>query len=171
MNHTNIRSKENLNLQSLSMDLSRFVGERNLVTLSLDAVQSLDESLLKQMNVMKPGLRPQMLLTLLTYSYASSLYASKDIESAIETDPTVRYLCAKTRPSWQMLRRFRRQNREAVQQCLLYVLKQVWALKFDQGEADYVGYDWFETQLVKRLERGAQDRIEAAILMDGAESV
>jgi hypothetical protein len=49
-------------------------------------------------------------------------------------------------------------------------LKQVWALRFDQGEADYVGYEWFETQLLLRLERGAAERLDAAILMDGAES-
>ena len=110
------------------------------------------------------------MLTLLTYCYSASLYGSRDIETAIESDRTVRYICARAHPDWQRLRRFRRQHRELLHQCLVYVLKQVWALKFDDGEADYAGYEWFESELIDLVNRGAQDRLDFAALLDGAES-
>jgi hypothetical protein len=43
-------------------------------------------------------------------------------------------------------------------------------LKFDEGEADYVGYEWFESELIELVNRGAADRLDFAALMDGAES-
>ena len=49
-------------------------------------------------------------------------------------------------------------------------MKQAWALKFDRGEADYVGYEWFERDLLEKLNQGANERIAVAALMDGAES-
>ena len=91
-------------------------------------------------------------------------------QTAIGSDRTVRYICARTYPDWQRLRRFRRQHRELLLQCLVYVLKQGWALKFDEGDADYAGYEWFESELIDLVNRGAQDRLDFAALLDGAES-
>ena len=157
-------------VDGISSDLSRIVGERALLQLALDSIQTLNPELLKEAARRMPDFRPQMMLTLLAYSYSSSIYGSKDIEWAAEYDRTARYICGRTRPDWQSLRRFRRQNRELLFQCLLYVMKQTWALKFDRGEADYVGYEWFEGDLLERLNQGATERLEVAALMDGAES-
>ena len=121
---------------AVSSDLSRIVGEQGLMKLSLDSIQTLNPGQLQDAALKMPDFRPQMMLTLLTYCYSSSIYGSKDVEWAIENDRMVRYICARTRPDWQSMRRFRRQNRDLLFQSLLYVLKQTWALKFDQGEAD-----------------------------------
>lgn len=168
-NRTNSEAK-NQQIDGVSSDLSRIVGERALLQLVLDSIQTLNPALLNEAARRMPDFRPQMMLTLLTYCYSSSIYGSKDIEWAVENDRTVRYICARTRPDSQSLRRFRRQNRELLSECLLYVMKQTWALKFDRGEADYVGYEWFESDLLARLNQSAAERLEVAALMDGAES-
>src|SRR5215813_3454668 len=117
--------------RSLSADFTRVLGERGLLKLVLDAVQTV--ALPPAAPFEKAtGFRPQMMLTLTTYCYASCLYGSRDIELAMDSDPTVRYVCARIFPDWQSIRRFRRRNREWIRQCLAFVTKQVWALKSDQ---------------------------------------
>jgi hypothetical protein len=170
MTKTQIPAEQNPQVNAVSSDLSRIVGEQALLTLSLDSIQTLEPVDLQNAARRLSDFRPQMMLTLLTYCYSSSVYGSKDIEWAIDNDRMVRYICGRTRPEWQSLRRFRRQNRELLFQCLLYVMKQTWALKFDRGEADYVGYEWFERDLLEKLHQGANERIAVAALMDGAES-
>jgi len=157
-------------INAVSSDLSRIVGEQALLKLALDSIQTLELVELQNAARRMPGFRPQMMLTLLAYCYSSSLYGSKDIDWALENDRTLRYICGRMRPDWQSLRRFRRKNRDLLFQCLVYVMKQTWALKFDQGEADYVGYEWFESNLLENLNQGARERIELAALMDGVES-
>jgi hypothetical protein len=167
---TNIRNRKETKPHPLSSDLSQWVGQRGLLKLALDAVQTLDPKRLQEARKRFPVHSPQMMLTLLTYCYSASLYGSRDIEWAIEHDRTVRYICARAFPDWQSLRRFRRHHRDLLLECLAYVLKQTWALKFDEGEADYAGYEWFECELIELVNRNAADRLDFAMLMDGADS-
>jgi hypothetical protein len=60
-----------------------------------------------------------MLLTVLTFCYASAIYASSDIERAILEDESVRYLCARVFPEAEDLRHFRRRNASIIKQCLV----------------------------------------------------
>ena len=156
--------------RTLGSDLSRYFGSQSLLKLVLDSVQSVDELLPPLNKRTVSEFRPQMMLTLLTYSYASTIYGSKDIESEIERDRTIRYICARTFPDWQILRRFRRTYRDLIHQCLVNIFKQMWALRFDEGEADYVGYEWFESELIEQVNKAASERLDLAVLMDGAES-
>src|ERR1043166_6081466 len=142
-----------------SGDLRRMLGEQGLLRLSLDAVQALDLPWTPRRGGKGAEFRPQMLMTLLTYCYLSTFYGSRDIELAIRHDPTVRYICARAMPDWLTLRRFRREFRAALHQCLVWVLKQTWALRFDEGEADYVGYEWFESQMVEQMNEEASERL------------
>ena len=119
---TQTLAEQNPQISAISSDLSRIVGEQALLTLSLDSIQTLEPVDLQNAARRLSDFRPQMMLTLLTYCYSSSVYGSKDIEWAIENDRMVRYICGRTRPDWQSLRRFRRQNRELLFQCLLYVM-------------------------------------------------
>jgi hypothetical protein len=167
---TNTKSRTEIRFYALCSDLRQCVGEKGLLKLALDAVLTLDEERLQEARKRSSDFSPYMMLTLLTYCYSASLYGSRDIETAIGSDRTVRYICARAYPDWQRLRRFRRQHRELLLQCLVYVLKQVWALKFDEGEADYAGYEWFESELIDLVNRGARDRLDFAALLDGAES-
>jgi len=160
----------NSRIQDLPSDLSRFLGERGLLKLVLDAVQTVDSTRFVAEQQPRPGCRPQMLLTLLAYCYTAKIYGSRDIEWATRNDRTVRYICAHNFPDWQALRRFRRQYRDLVEQPLAYVFKQAWAIQFDRGEADFLGYDWFEGELNRDIDRIVRGRLDVAALMDGAES-
>jgi len=166
----NIENRLETGIQLLSSDLSRCVGQKGLLQLALDAVLALDPEELQEARRNSDNFSPQMLLTLLTYCYSASIYGSRDVEWAIHNNRTVRYICARSYPDWQTLRRFRRHRRALLRECLVYVAKQVWALKFDEGEADYVGYEWFERELLDVVNKAALDRLDIAALMDGAES-
>jgi hypothetical protein len=152
----------------LPPDLGRAIGRPVLVKLCLDAVQAADPVLLAEARRVQ-GLRPEMLVTLLTYCYATGLYDSRDVIAAIRTDPTIRYISAGARPDWQTLRRFRRNNRNLLRAALVYVFTQTWAFHFEIGEADYVDYDWYESNLVRQLTLTAADRLDVAALMDGSD--
>src|SRR5439155_8426144 len=81
----------------LPADLRQHVGERALIELALDAVQTVGERLPRPLDA--PGRHsPQILLTLLTYCYAAGIYGSEDIEYDCRHDAATRYLCANTSP-------------------------------------------------------------------------
>jgi hypothetical protein len=60
-----------------------------------------------------------MLLTVLTFCYASGIYASSEIEEAIRENEAVRYLCARVFPDSEDLRHYRRGNAAAIKRCLI----------------------------------------------------
>jgi len=117
-----------------------------------------------------PGTRPEMLITLLTYCYSVGMYDSRDIEWASRTDRTIRYICAGVRPEWRTLRRFRRNHRDIIRASLIHVMKQTWAFHFETGEADYVGYEWFESELIHEFTETAVARLDIAALLDRADT-
>ena len=154
----------------LPADLRQALGERGLLALALDAVQQVDWSDANSGFKGRQSFRPQMMLTLLSYCYAADICGSQNIEWAIEHNETVRYICARMFPDWLAIRRFRRQHREQLQQCLIYMFKQAWALKFDQAEVDYLGYAWFESELSQQITTVVQHRIDLAVILDGVDS-
>lgn len=167
---TNTESGKERRIGALTEDLSRALGERQLLKLTLEAVQSAGPAGFSSKEIRAAEYRPQMMLTLLTYCYAASIYGSYDIEWAISHNRTVRYICARTYPDWQAIKRFRRQHREMLQTTIARVLKQAWACRFDAGEADYNGYEWFESELLSQVNVAAMERLELAALIDGADS-
>jgi len=161
---TTLKHNETLSPNSTA-DLRESLGEPILLKLALDGVQTLDPFKLKSSVGGKTALRPQMMLTLLSYCYAARIYGSRDIEWAIRNNATVRYICARTYPEWLAIRQFRRHNRELLEQCLAYVLKRAWLLQSDDCTSDWVSpeSDW-------RFVAEARQKIEVAIIMDTAES-
>lgn len=156
-------------IQTPSGDLSQRLGPRTLLKLVLDAVQTIDPGRFDRADRGRALYRPQMLLTLLAYCYAARIYGSRDIEWATRHDKTVRYICARTFPDWNALRRFRRRNRALVEQTLAYVCKQVCALQCNECETARAD-DRFDSELDYEVRKEAFDRIEIAALMDAAEN-
>lgn len=165
---TTILEPQNSSLRTATSDLREDLGNTILLKLALDAVQSLDPAKVNAAGQGMENLRPQMILTLLSFCYAARLYASRDIEWAIRHDPTVRYICARTLPRWQAIRRFRRSNRELVEQALAYVLRKGFLLQTDSPSCE--GGDFPAHELITRALVEARSRIEAAIITDMAES-
>lgn len=166
---TNTENRKERRIGALATDLRRTLSEQQLLKMVLEAVQAVDPGRFSLKELKSAEFRPQMMLTLLTYCYTASIYGSYDIEWAISHDKTVRYICARTYPDWQAIKRFRRQHREMLQETISCVLKQAWAFKFDEGELDYNGYEWFESELLEQFNTAAVERLDLAVLMDGAD--
>ena len=108
-----------------SADVSSWMSNRDLVSLILDVVQTIESPKLDPNPAVDFNgiLRPRMMVTVLSYCYATGMYSSQEIESAIVKNETVRYLCARTYPTWQDLLRFRRQHKELIHEALSKVLQ------------------------------------------------
>jgi len=147
-----------------SVDLSEQLGERGVLELVLNAVQSLDRTMLEKEAGRTPGYRPQMLLTLQAYCYATRRYGSHDIEWAMIHDRTVRYICAHAYPDWSLLRRFRRRNRERLIECLVLVFKQAWGVNSDWSDA--VGFELSGEHFENQIRAEVLNRLDLAALHD-----
>lgn len=115
-----IKNKTNPGPRPIPVDLSAWLDKRSVVSLVLDAVLSVDESTLRPVAPSTAGFafRPKTLLALLTYCYAVGIYGSEDIEAVMYRDAIFRCFCVNEIPDWKSLKRFRRHNHEAIQQCL-----------------------------------------------------
>ncbi len=162
----------------LPEDLRAWVGDAELVAQVLAAVQKVDWSFppLRTLSQQNREYRPQMLLTLLTYSYATGLYESEEIESQVYAESTLRYLAARTWPDRRTLRKFRRQHRDLVKQCLIAVIKAAWRIKMGPQPAGMsawpcyeasVGKPWFTPPEMRQIYYAAEERINRAVFLDG----
>jgi hypothetical protein len=90
----------------------------------LVAVRTIPKESLQRVAPQEAGVayQPSMLLALLTYCYASGLYASEDIEQRMCQDADFCRVCADEFPGALMLQRFRRLNRDALIRSLAHVL-------------------------------------------------
>jgi transposase len=79
------------------------------------------------------ALQPKALLAVLAFSYARQIYASIDIEASLRGDSKFRLLCREQFPDARILRRFRRENREALLACLTAALRFLAEQKVAQG--------------------------------------
>jgi hypothetical protein len=139
------------------IDLRQRVGTSNLLRWALEAPQALDEPATESLKVRFGDFRPQMMLTLLSFAYASSCYGSEDIERAIESDRTFRYICARIYPDAKAIRRFRRVFRPALDQCLAYVLR---------GAAMEMTGAAVNAELEQQVLSATAEKIELAVVMD-----
>ena len=66
------------------------------------------------------------LLSLLTYCYATGIYASSQVEQKVHQDPALRYLAARQYPNQHLLRLFRRRWRLLLHGSLVLLLALAW---------------------------------------------
>jgi len=66
---------------------------------------------------------PEMMLSLLVYSYATGRFGSRTIESATHTDVAIRYICAgEAHPDHSVICAFRKENKEAFEEAFTRIL-------------------------------------------------
>jgi transposase len=157
-------------------DLSRYLGRKTVVKLILDAVHSVIGDSVDYQWFASDGKTFQrpMMLTLLTYCYATGVYGSAEIELNIERDRMTHYLCAWTYPDIDVIRGFRRLNRREILQCLVLVLRRAWELRFSEDEPSPAGdacgrrllNRWFRSEVAPDFTADAEQRIAEAIRAD-----
>ncbi len=151
--------------------------ENSLASLVVKAVRRVDEGLLQPVAGKSAGVayQPRQLLALVTYCYAAGIYPSQDIEDIMRKDRLFRFHCENEFPDWHLIRRFRRHNRELIQQCLAEILGGIWLCTetpepTDSGEAVQAGDSaiprWRLAMDWSHLENEANERINLAILSD-----
>src|SRR5262245_28518614 len=120
----------------LPPDLRDWAGSKRLVDLVLDVVLATGRQEQRPVDPNQAGARfhPFTLLALLTYSYASGICASDQIESAVPWDAAFKCLCGNRYPDRDTLRRFRRDNRASIEGCLEKVCLEVWAERLGTWE-------------------------------------
>jgi transposase len=157
-------------------DLSLYIGKKTLVKLILEAAEGIDAGWTGAgaEAIDSHAFQPAMMLTLLTYCYATGVHGSADIELEIRRDRMTRYLCAKTYPDLDAIRSFRRQYRLKLKQCLAAVLCRVWELRFCGDDAEpidgrYIGTSpsrWTDAMPVPKFDSEAEERITRAVRAD-----
>lgn len=108
----------------LPPDLRDWVPEDDMVHFVIATVESLP---LPSLHINRRGsgseqYPPKMMLALLIYCYANSVFSSRRIERATYRDVSVRYLTADTHPDHDTICTFRRENFQAVSEAFLQVL-------------------------------------------------
>ena len=158
-------------------DLSGYIGKKTLVKLILEAIERLNAQTTEReaVGTENPDFQPAMMLTLLTYCYATGVYSSTDIELSMQHDQMIRYLCAKNYLNLPVLREFRRYRRDRIRECLATVLQRVWELRFcDEDDhpmaaAPYLGVSfgwWLNRGLTPDFRAEAEQRIVRALRAD-----
>ena len=140
------------------MDSREFLG------LIYDAVHSIDWPK-EPIQTSQAEISPAVLRTLLTYSYATGLYCSREIEIAALAEPNVRYICAHQRPTWPIIRRFRRQNLPWLRAALLAVCERM-ADRLSQPVAHYSESSHSGDFASVDLTREVENRLRRAIQAD-----
>ena len=115
------------------------------------AVLATDEESLQRVARADAGVayQPRTLLALLTYCYAREIYGSAAVEDVMRRDVSFRELCHNEFPDARLIRRFRRENREALQRCLTDALHFLAMKKMEAGIVTSVKY----THLVEEANR------------------
>jgi len=148
-------------------DLRLAVGDETLLGLVLAAAQTL---------VPRPWAspterpNPRMMLTLLTYSYASGWFGADDVERAAFSNPTVRYICAREAVRAEDVRRFRRANRSWVEHCLTQVIAQVWLRTNCRAEFRDASGAAQHAVILEAACCNARRRLSLALQLDAAEA-
>jgi hypothetical protein len=146
------------NIFPVHADLRQRVGTSNLLLWSLEAPLVINDEAGELLRKNVCGFRPQMMLTLLSFCYASGYYGSEDIARAIATDRTVRYICARSYPEAQAIRRFRRYCRGPLDHALKYVLR--------RAALEMTGHSDLPRELEQQVLSTTQEKIELAVIMD-----
>jgi hypothetical protein len=152
----------------LPADLRQHLGERALSEWALAAMQTVEAQLPSWCGTLEGGASPQMLLTLLTYCYASGTYGSEDIEWDCQNDPTARSICANTCPDQETIRSFRRANREWIEACLACVYGRARGVTSAQTSREPSPIPEFKARTSTDPVSVARRKLELAIMFDMA---
>lgn len=138
-------------------------GREPLTQAVRSAVREIEDASLQRVARPDAGLafEPRTLLALLSYCYARDIFGSAEVEDVLRRDVNFRQICNNEFPGARVLRRFRRDNREALHRCLTTALRTLARGKLITAEDDAA-----ETMLAEDASR----RIMKAMFIDSMET-
>jgi transposase len=108
----------------LPVDLRDWVGRDDLARLIVDVVEQCDlrRAVTNDRGSGSLQYPPGMMVSLLIYAYARSVFSSRRIEQLTYENLSVRYVCGNTHPDHDTIAKFRRENGALFQDCLRSVI-------------------------------------------------
>ena len=158
---TNLRPSRTLDTRCLGQ--AQASERRSLTQAVRSAVRDIEEAALRPVARRDAGLafEPRTLLALLSYCYARDIYGSAHVEDVLRRDVNFRQICNNEFPGARVIRRFRRENREALHRCLTAALRAQ-----AEGGVQTTSNEVTEAAMVEDASR----RIMKAMFIDSMES-
>jgi hypothetical protein len=152
-------------------------GKNGLINLVLEAVESVDwPGKRSEFVCAEQSFPSKTLMAVLTYSYATRVYGSQEVEDHVQREGALRHLASGECPSFKVLRRYRKLHRDALKQCLVYVFSRAACIRFPDENLEMAPVDhvvavalneWFEPLVVPLPPREAEERLNRACFVDG----
>ncbi len=109
---------------------------------------------------------PPVLLTVLTFCYATGNLATTEVERRINTDHTVDLLCVGRHFNRRTIQLFRSHHSELIKRCFAHVARRAWLGKFGALGTVPVQNTNYETSLRRLMIEEANVRIRQAVELD-----
>lgn len=147
------------------LDLSAWVAPETIAQWVREAVEKLDPAQpgVREFSLLAADQRPQVLLSVLLFAYATERFISSEIFGACHTHPVLKALCEGKPPFPDELEHFRRKNRQLLDRLLGNILKRAVREKF-------LPADQLPRGLQDSLQKRAVDQIDTARHLSGSES-
>jgi hypothetical protein len=118
-----------------------------------DAVRGMNQKTLCRVADPDAGVafQPVTLLALLTYCYAHEIYGSSEVEDLMRRDRNFRKLCGQEFPGPKIIQRFRRENREAIHDCLCAALSNQYSRNVAAGRVTRIHEDHVADEATRRI--------------------
>ncbi len=141
----------------IPLDLSSWVAPETIAEWVREAVEKLDPTQpgVHEFSLLSAEQRPQVLLSVLLFAYATEQFISNEIFGACHTHPVLKALCDGKAPFPDELEHFRRKNRPLLDHMLGNILKRAVHEKF-------LPADQLPRGLQDSLQQRAVDQIDTA---------
>ncbi len=97
------------------LNLLEIVEDRELIRLAIEAAtETAEKGLVRSVYNMPNWIPRNMILTVMTYAYATCLFSSVDLAEAVKKNPALRYLSSGVFPEHWTFIKFRRVNAHAI---------------------------------------------------------
>jgi transposase len=146
----------------LPWDVSQWIDKRRLLQWVTEEIEALDWTNAELITYLRahPDYRPKILLTLLTYAYATGACESGEIVEGCYQDTILRKICGGEPPAPTAIARFRRENRGLLKWSLAQVFKRAFKTKFELDDA------FFPAGLRRHVLDAAVARLDVARQLD-----
>lgn len=136
-------------------NLTAWMSKEHLTRLAWRLARTVDTGEIEPIVSLPDGkvFEPQMLLSVMVYSYAVGVLGSCSMEQSILHDENVRHLCAGLYPDCNSVCEFRSKNRETIKRCLETVYLVAWKIRFGT-------WQWHKSEADGRVNFGLTAQID-----------
>ena len=149
------RSDDRTREYCIPPSLTAWMSKEHLARVVWKLARTVDTSEIEPVVSLPDGkvFEPQMLLSVVVYSYAAGVLGSCNVEQSIRHDEHFRHLCAGLYPDCNSVCEFRENNRAIIQRCLELVCLIGWKIHFGN-------WQWHKSEADCRVNSGLVAQID-----------